>query len=181
MELRISQEQDLEQILAVHAAAFGGRKGEEIAHLVNDLLVDSTALPLLSIVATVNNSIVGHVIFSKAKLTNPDQAVSTVILAPLAIHPDFQCRGIGGKLIKYGLTKLLTAGIELVFVLGHPTYYPKHGFCVAGKHGFDAPYPIPDEHADAWMVQELRSSVIGRVKGRVQCSDVLNQPQHWRE
>ena len=69
----------------------------------------------------------------------------------------------------------------MVFVLGHPMYYPKHGFCVAGKHGFDAPYPIPDEHADAWMIQELRSGVIGSVRGRVQCSDVLNQPQHWRE
>jgi Predicted acetyltransferase len=181
MNLRISYEQDIEQILDVHAAAFGGTKGEEIARLVNDLLRDTTASPLLSIVATVNNSIVGHIIFSKAKLSNSDQAVSTVILAPLAVDPDFQCRGIGGKLIKYGLTNLLTAGVELVFVLGHPTYYPKHGFCVAGKHGFDAPYPIPDEHADAWMVQELRSGIIGRVKGRVQCSDVLNQPQHWRE
>lgn len=40
-------------LVRFHAAAFGGRKGEEIANLVNDLLVDSTALPLLSIVAIV--------------------------------------------------------------------------------------------------------------------------------
>jgi putative acetyltransferase len=31
------------------------------------------------------------------------------------------------------------------------------------------------------MVQELCSGAIGRVEGKVQCSDVLNQPQHWRE
>ncbi|MDF2571758.1 MAG: hypothetical protein K0R55_3362 [Sporomusa sp.] len=181
MDFRVSSSQDLTQILAVHAAAFGGRKGEEIANLVNDLLVDDTALPLLSLIATENNNIIGHIIFSKAKISNPDQAVSTVILAPLAIQPEFQCRGIGGKLIKYGLAELQTTGVELVFVLGHPTYYPKHGFCVAGKHGFDAPYPIPAEHANAWMIQELRPGLIGRIKGRVQCSDVLNQPQHWRE
>jgi predicted N-acetyltransferase YhbS len=181
MDFRVSLDQEVEQILAVHAAAFGGRKGEEIANLVNDLLVDVTALPLLSLVATVDHTIVGHIIFSKAKISNPDQAVSSVILAPLAVHPDFQCRGVGGKLIKHGLMSLLTAGVELVFVLGHPTYYPKHGFCGAGKHGLDAPFPIPDEHADAWMVQELHPGLIGRVKGRVQCSAVLNQPQHWRE
>ncbi|CQR70354.1 hypothetical protein SpAn4DRAFT_1323 [Sporomusa ovata] len=33
-------------------------------------------------------------------------------------------------------------------------------FLVTGKHGFDDPYPIPDEHANAWMVQELRSGLM---------------------
>ncbi|QDR83186.1 GNAT family N-acetyltransferase [Sporomusa termitida] len=96
MELRVSLDQDLEQILAVHAAAFGGRKGEEIANLVNDLLVDVTALPLLSLVATVKNNIVGHIIFSKAKIS-PDQAVSSVILAPLAVHSDFQAEELAAN------------------------------------------------------------------------------------
>ncbi len=55
------------------------------------------------------------------------------------------------------------------------------GFAPAGKLGFKAPYPIPEEHAGAWMVIELSSGIIGKAKGTVECSDVLNQPQHWRE
>ncbi len=40
---------------------------------------------------------------------------------------------------------------------------------------------LAENGADAWMVQELKAGVIGRIKGKVQCSEVLNQPQHWRE
>jgi predicted N-acetyltransferase YhbS len=84
-------------------------------------------------------------------------------------------------LITQGLKQLAESGVDLVFVLGHPDYYPKFGFQAAGVLGFQAPYPIPSEHADAWMVQELKTGVFGNIEGRVQCSEVLNQPQHWRE
>ena len=66
-------------------------------------------------------------------------------------------------------------------MLGHPDYYPRSGFTPAGILGYEAPYHIPAEHAGAWMVQELCPGAIGKAKGKVQCSDVLNQPEHWRE
>ena len=71
--------------------------------------------------------------------------------------------------------------LKLVFVLGHPEYYPRFGFTPAGRLGFEAPYPIPDELAGAWMVQALRSGVIGIISGKVICADALNKPEHWRE
>ncbi len=57
--------------------------------------------------------------------------------------PEQQATGIGAALIKQGLALLKTSGVELVFVLGHPGYYPRSGFTPAGVLGFDAPYPIP--------------------------------------
>jgi putative acetyltransferase len=83
--------------------------------------------------------------------------------------------------IEKGLRHLTKTGVDLVFVLGHPEYYPRYGFKPAGHLGFEAPYPIPDEHADAWMVQALRPGVIGSVSGKVRCADELNMPEHWRE
>jgi putative acetyltransferase len=68
-----------------------------------------------------------------------------------------------------------------VFVLGHPEYYPRFGFRPAGALGMDAPYPIPERHADAWMVQALRPGLLGQVRGTVRCADTLNDPRHWRE
>lgn len=65
-------------------------------------------------------------------------------------------------------------------LIGHSGYYPRCGFVSAGELGFEAPYPIPEEHAAAWMIQELNGDAKGRIKGKVQCSEVLNQPQHWR-
>ena len=69
--------------------------------------------------------------------------------------------------------------MQLVFVLGHPDYYPRSGFTPAGVHGLDAPYPILPEHAAAWMVQALRPGLLDSVTGTVRCSDVLNDPRYW--
>lgn len=99
----------------------------------------------------------------------------------MAILPDFQSKGVGVQHIKKGLNLLKDSGVELVFVSGHPGYYPRTGFTPAKVLGYQAPYHIPEEHAGAWMVKELCSGVIGRIKGAVQCSDILNQPEHWQE
>ncbi|MCW5213099.1 N-acetyltransferase [Desulfobulbus sp. TB] len=181
MKIRKSTESERKEILNIHNRAFGQEKGPEIAKLVDDLLDDETAMPQLSLVAVENDKLVGHVLFTKVVVTGSDQSLSAQILAPLAILPDMQKKGIGEQLINEGLRVLQEAGTELVFVLGHPTYYPRCGFIPAGEQGFDAPYPIPEEHAEAWMVQELRNGVLKQYSGRVQCSEVLNEPQHWRE
>jgi putative acetyltransferase len=76
---------------------------------------------------------------------------------------------------------LAESGVDLVFVLGHPEYYPRHGFVQARKHGFDAPYPILEKNSDAWMVQALREGVLDRISGRVICSDTFNEPEYWSE
>ena len=151
-----------------------------VAELAKDILVDPSAKPILSLFAFVKEQAVGHVLFSKAHISsNPKLKVS--ILAPLAILPSFQKQGIGGNLINKGLQMLSNAGVDLVFVLGHPEYYPKHGFTPAGKLGFEAPFPIPEKDASAWMVQQLRPNVIGTISGKVICCDALNKPEHWRE
>lgn len=181
LKIRRSTEFDRIAIHGVHTSAFGQEQGQEIVELVNDLLDDETAKPLLSLVAETDGKLVGHVLFTVARLQPGDQGVSLRILAPLAVSSDFQGKGVGGMLIREGLKQLAESGVGLVFVLGHPDYYPKFGFQTASVLGFDAPYSIPSEHADAWMVQELKADVIGSIEGRVQCSEVLNQPQHWRE
>jgi putative acetyltransferase len=181
LKIRASIESDKPEISSIHIKAFGQEKGPEIAGLVNDLFDDKTAEPLLSLVAVEDEKIIGHILLTKADVTQTDEPVSARILAPLAILPDAQGRGVGGQLIKAGLSQLKLSEIELVFVLGHPEYYPRFGFIPAGAQGYEAPYHIPEEHAGAWMVQELCLGVTGRVKGKVSCSDVLNQPEHWRE
>lgn len=178
MEIRETTAKDLEDILNVERLAFGYEKEAE---LVSDLLNDPSAKPILSLLAFEDGKAVGHILFTRAELINTSDKVNVSILAPLAVLPDYQKQGVGGKLIRKGLEILKKRDVELVFVLGHPAYYPKYGFNPAGIKGLHAPYPIPEEHADAWMVQELKTGVIGTVKGEVKCSDELNKPEHWRE
>ena len=169
------------EILAVHQAAFGGQKGIEIRQLVESLLEDKTALPRFSLVAVHNDMIIGHILFTAAIVDGARADLSAQILAPLAILPDYQRTGVGTLLIKTGLETLRMEGTDLVFVLGHPQYYVRSDFTPAGIQGFEAPYPIPAEHSDAWMVQALSPGILGTEKGRIRCSDSLNEPQHWRE
>ena len=180
MKIRRSTDSDCVAISEILMSAFGQVQGQEIVGLVNDLLNDETAKPLLSLVAEMDGRIVGHILFTVAKL-QLDQDVSIRILAPLAVVREFQGKGIGQSLIREGLKQLAESGVDLVFVLGHPGYYPKSGFQPAGVLGFEATYPIPSEHADAWMVQALKPDVIGKVRGRVQCSAGLDHPQYWQE
>ena len=181
LNIRVATESDRSEILDIHRQAFGHDQGPVIAKLVDDLLDDETAKPVLSLVAVDDDKLVGHILFTKAIITQTEVPVSVRILAPLAILPVVQKRGIGKKLIDEGLNKLRKSGTDLVFVLGHPVYYPRCGFAPAGVRGFEAPYPIPEEHSAAWMVQKLNGGFPGQIHGKVKCSKVLNAPEHWRE
>lgn len=183
MIIREARETDLSELLAVEEQAFGKGEGPEIVELINALLSDPTACPLLSLVAEESDRIIGHLLFSHATLDSQGalEPVKVTILAPLAVLPDRQRQGVGGKLIEEGLIMLAARGVELVFVLGHPEYYPRHGFTPAIPLGFSPPYPIPEEIADAWMVQELKTGIIGNTKGKILCAAALDRPEYWRE
>ena len=181
LQVRKALESDNQSISEVVLAAFGDVQGQEISALITGLLTDQSAQPLLSLVATTNGNVVGHILFTSSRIGPSQRIISSAILAPLSVHPEYQNQGIGDRLIKEGLEQLKAAGVELVFVLGHPGYYPKHGFSAAGIRGFDAPYPIPPENSDAWMVQELHPGILRHISGEVICADSLNDPKHWRE
>ena len=172
---------DIQAISDLIMSAFGDTEGPEIVQLIADLQVDESAQPVLSLVATIDKSIIGHILFSKVRIRQSGRDISAVLLAPLAVHPDYQSQRIGGQLVTEGLGQLFESGVDLVFVLGHPGYYPRFGFSEAGIKGFDAPYPIPHKNAGAWMVQELHPGVLEGLSGRVVCADALDDPKFWRE
>jgi len=179
LQIREATGSDLEALLEAERQAFGA-EGPEIVALVKSLLIDPTAKPLLSLVALDNRRVIGHILFTSAWVVLKEKTPAA-LLAPLAVVPDRQNRGVGGELVTEGLKRLAEQGVKLVFVLGHPGYYPRYGFKPAGPLGFDAPYPITDREADAWMVRELSPGVIDGINGKVACADAINRPEYWRE
>lgn len=178
MRLRKTLAEDLPAILRIHRQAFGQ---EEEAELTRAILADPTAQPALSLLAEEDGRPLGHVLFSRVRLPGAEAGEPGAILAPLAVKPEAQGRGIGGRLIRAGLEQLRAEGVALVFVLGDPGYYCRHGFAAAGREGLDAPYPIPEEHAEAWMVQALTRRALGRLRGRIACCEALMKPGLWQE
>lgn len=175
--VRQATQADLADILSIHRAAF---PDGSVADLTRALLADPSARPLISLVAVVDDKLVGHILFTAAQL-HPETAHRVAILAPLAVMPAHQGTGIGGHLIADGLSVLANSGVRMVFVLGHPAYYPRHGFRPAGALGFAAPYPIPEKDAAAWMVLALGADLPRPHAGTVRCAKALDQPEHWHE
>mgnify|MGYP001815791934 FL=1 len=180
VHIRVSSDQDRHRILAVHRSAFGDDEGPVIARLVEEMLDDPSGEPILSLVAELDNELVGHVLFTSAEIEPGNQA-SARILAPLAVTRDHHGQGIGSRLVQEGFKRLAETGVELVFVLGYPDYYSRFGFLPAGVRGFHAPYPILPKNADAWMVHELTPGAIARREGTVRCSNALDHAQYWQE
>jgi len=178
---RTTTEADEPAIRMLHETAFGPQEGPVVADLAIKLLHDPTAEPLLSLLVCDGTTPAGHVLFTSVRIQDSEEIARAHILAPLAVMPDHQRRGLGSELVKQGLAMLAESGCELVFVLGHPEYYPRFGFRPAGALGFTAPYPIPDKNSDAWMVLELSDGKIDNTSGTIQCAIALDKPDYWRE
>ena len=179
IEIKNTVENDLTSVLKIHKLAFPDEPS--VAVLTDDLLKDDTAEPRISLLAYDADKPVGHILFTKASIENGDDNTLMHILAPLAVLPEYQNKGIGGMLIAEGLKRLKEIGSKVVFVLGHIHFYPKHGFINdAGNLGYPAPYPIPEDVKDAWMVMALTSEGLIN-KGKVICAKAMDSPEHWSE
>ena len=177
MNIRETTPADIKDILCVEREAF---QRDSEADMTRDMLSDPSAEPSVSLLAFVENQPVGHILFTRGYIEG-NSRIAVSFLAPLAVIPKFQKQGIGGALIKEGITRLSKIGVDLVFVIGHPEYYPRFGFTPALKLGFQPTYPLPSEVADAWMVLALRPDLIGAISGKVICCDVMNKPEVWSE
>lgn len=174
MIIRPSKNDDLESIASLYEDAFGEHDGKVIAQLALDIIEDETAVPFLSIVAENHNSIVGHITFSPVVIEG-EKELSTYILAPLAVSKAHQKKGIGTKLINYGLDEMRKHSVDIILVLGDPHYYTRVGF--NGEHNIKPPYKL--EYPEAWMALELNPEVLKKVKGVAQCCSSLSSPEHW--
>ena len=117
----------------------------------------------LSLVATMDGRIVGHILFTPVTI-EPSVDRRIAGLAPMAVRPGHQRSGIGSQLIRAGLEECRRAGYSAVIVLGHPEYYPRFGFVPAHAFGLRCEFPVPPE---AFMAIELEPGALSDVRGLV--------------
>jgi putative acetyltransferase len=157
MEIRDERPGDEDAIRRVHLEAFGG---DLEARLVDLLRARKKAVT--SLVADERGGVVGHIMFSPVTIER--QANCRALgLAPVAVSPPFQNRGIGSDLIREGVRQCQRSGCHLVVLVGAPDYYQRFGFRAAKPHGLDNEYGVDEE----FMVLELRPGSLERVSGLV--------------
>ena len=158
IEIRDEQPGDEDAVRLVNLAAF--RNGPE-AGVVDKLRQAGTRFH--SYVAVDQGKIVGHILFTPVMLDGASAIGAG--LAPLAVSPDSQRKGIGTDLVGHGLERMRSAGYPFVVVLGHPAYYPRFGFEGAAHHGLRSQWEnVPD---DAFMVVVFRPEELPQAGGVV--------------
>ncbi|MDH3509004.1 MAG: N-acetyltransferase [Gammaproteobacteria bacterium] len=158
MRIRPEDPSDLAAVHAVNEAAF---ETSAEADLVDALR--GKAQPLVSLVAEVAGSVVGHILFSPVTLAGQSGHM-LMGLGPMAVIPQHQRQGIGSALVREGLNRCAALGCEAVVVLGHPAYYPRFGFVPASRYGISSEYDVPD---DVFMIMELQPGSLRHVSGEV--------------
>lgn len=100
----------------------------------------------ISLVAEQEGVVVGHILFTPAQIEEGPKKTKGMGLAPLAVLPEYQRKGIGSALVRFGLEELHKRGTLFVVVIGHPWFYPKFGFEKASQYGVRCEYnQVPDE------------------------------------
>lgn len=127
--------------------------------LVVALRKGESFVPELSLVAEIDDKIVGHIMFTKAKVGND----TVLVLAPLSVLPEYQKHGVGTNLIKEGHKIAKELGYEYSLVLGSEKYYPKTGYLSAEQFGIKVPDGIPSCNFMAIQLQNNPKPICGAV------------------
>jgi len=153
IEIREERPDDVAAVRELNRRAFGQ---DQEANIVDALRNNGAAL--LSLVATVDDRVVGHIMYSPLSVGD----VNGAALGPMAILPERQRQGIGSKLVEAGNRKLKDAGCPFIIVVGHADYYPRFGFTPASEHGIKCEWDVPN---DVFMLLFLNETKMQGVSG----------------
>ena len=158
MNIRAETDKDKTAIYNINQSIF---ETSTEADLVDKLRVQAN--PTISLVAEEGGKILGHILFTPVSLTNHKE-LKIMGLAPMAVLPEYQRKGIGAALVRAGLDQCKKIGFGAVVVLGHKSYYPRFGFFPAIRFGFSCEYDVPE---DAFMCIELQKDYLQGVTGKI--------------
>jgi putative acetyltransferase len=165
IEIRREKPEDREVIHHLNLAAFDN--GPE-AVLVDKLR--TSCKEYLAFVAVENGEVVGHILFTPVTID-----ATTVVgmgLAPMAVSPPHQRKGVGSRLVQHGLEFLRKTNCPFVIVLGHPEYYPRFGFEIASKYKLRSQWEgVPDE---AFMVVVFNGGALPKQGGVARYREEFN-------
>lgn len=176
MKIRTATEQDCESINQIYYSAFPKDECELVAQLAIDLLSENITPHTISLIAEIDDSIVGHIAFSPVVIEGSESS-QAYILAPLAVQFDHQKTRIGSGLVEHGMQLLLAMGVNVVFVYGDPNYYTRFGFSVETARSYTAPYEL--EYPSGWQATILNSCAIAEEPVAISCVASLCDLKYW--
>ena len=177
--IRLEDERDYRRVEEVTKKAFSyperierGQIGCPFEHWMVSELRKRDGILSLSLVAVVDESIVGHIICSKAEVRTLRGIIPVLNIGPISVLPEYQRKGIGKALITNMLDKAKQLGYGAILFFGRPEYYPQFGFKEASLFG------ITDSEGNnypAFMGMELVPNyLVDAYGGKYYESDIYN-------
>lgn len=141
-----------------------GQPGCDEHLLVHKLRACPAFVPELTYVAEIEGQIVGHILYSRAKIVGDEgRAWEVLTFGPLSVLPAYQRKGVGGALVRHTLKEAAQLGHRAVVIYGHPDYYPRFGFANAKQYGLTTP---DGKNFDAFMALALYDGALFGIGGR---------------
>jgi putative acetyltransferase len=131
--IRTSRPEDRGGILTLVFDAFSDatRDGHEEVEIVAETWARDAAPDGFDLIAVEDAAVVGHVLGAWGDL----DARPVLGIAPLAVAPAHQGRGVGTALMHELLARAESSGLPMVVLLGDPAYYGRFGFEPSGPLG----------------------------------------------
>jgi len=178
MKLESYSSEQSPEIIKLFTDVFSDSEGQEegrvIGGLVTELISTTDSKQLLGYISILDGKIIGCIFFSR--LTLPSGKIA-FILSPVAVSSHEQGKGFGQQLISFGIQKLKSLGVELVFTYGDPNFYSKVGFMKIGEDIVKAPKTL--SYLEGWLAQSLNNESITSEVGAAICVGALNKQEYW--
>ena len=145
MRIREATAQDDESVREVCRRSFDAEERELVSELAGRLLREESDPATIPLVAESGGKVVGYVAFSPVTFAGSER-MRGYILAPLAVIPDHQGRGVGTQLVEYGMARLRRDGVNVLLVYGDPSYYGRFGFRAEAAVHYVPPYALRYPH-----------------------------------
>ena len=141
--------------------------------LVHKLRKTEAFVPELSLVAEMDDKIVGHIIYSRSKVVDDSGNEHEILtFGPISTHPKYQGKGIGQALMKHSFKEAARLGFRAVIIFGYPDYYPRVGFRLAGEFGITT---AEGNTFDSFMALELYPESLDGISGKYYIDSVYEQ------
>lgn len=168
MKIRLENEKDYFEVENLTRDAFWNvyRPGCNEHLVIHKLRQADSFIKDLDYVFIENNQIVGSIVYSKMFIGSERKMSNEVIaFGPISVHPDFQRKGIGKKMIEYTLNKAKELGYKAVLITGNNNYYNPLGFKSATIYNIYLPNMSEEDEAEYFMVRELEEGYLNNISG----------------
>lgn len=159
---RKSEKTEIKQLFEnVFSESEGLEEAVLISGLVIDLIDNTKDQDIFGFVVKDKEKIIAGIFFTRLSFKD---SIDAFILSPVAVDTRYQGKGIGQKLINYGLEHLRDKEVKLAFTYGDPNFYSKVGFQCLTEDIIQAPQKL--SQTQGWLCQSLQGDPIVPIPGK---------------